>query len=671
MGLFWQIGHDDGMELNINSRQTHDIVRGGPGYRPSFNSYMWADAVAISRIAELANDPITAEKFRSKADDLRRNLQTKLWDEQRQFFFPMSKNDEELDGNIVKALSLTYQTGKFAGSPHGRELIGYVPWQFNLPEQHQGYETAWKFLMDSDYFFAPFGPTTVERHDPLFVLQKSCCWWSGQSWPYATTQTLKAMANLLQNYEQQVVTKTDYNRLLGIYTRSHRKDGKPYLAEALHPDTGSFAGHDTYNHSEHYFHSGYCDLIITGLVGLKPRDDDVIEVDPLAPDDWKYFALDDVVYHGHRLSIIWDQDGTRYQRGPGLQVLVDGKVVAAAEKLQRLTAKLPPSSGQAASESNSTTPVNFAVNNDGTYFPQVTASHTGPDSASLKLIDGNYWYHAHPPNRWTTAGSENDRDWVTIDFGVPRKIHTIKLYFLDDSDLIDSQTIAPPKAYQIESWQGDAWVPLPQQTRRPELPTGRRANTVCFPAMETSKLRLLLDHAQGHDSGLTEIEAWGDAMLPVEPAPAPAGNLAYNSGDQEFPKAIASYTSRFDRIASVNDGRIVYGPTPANRWTSYESPSETDWLEIDFGKIEEVGRVELHIYDDRGGVQAPASYRVQYFDGNTWKEVANPQRSPAKPQGNAMNTFRFEPVKTTRLRVVFNHQGNSRSGLTEIEIWKQ
>ncbi len=23
----------------------------------------------------------------------------------------------------------------------------------------------------------------------------------------------------------------------------HRKDGKPYLAEALHPDTGSFEGH--------------------------------------------------------------------------------------------------------------------------------------------------------------------------------------------------------------------------------------------------------------------------------------------------------------------------------------------------------------------------------------------------------------------------------------------
>src|SRR5262249_24275465 len=47
VGLFWQTGHDDGMEININSRQTKDTVRGAPGYRPTLNSYLWADALAI------------------------------------------------------------------------------------------------------------------------------------------------------------------------------------------------------------------------------------------------------------------------------------------------------------------------------------------------------------------------------------------------------------------------------------------------------------------------------------------------------------------------------------------------------------------------------------------------------------------------------------------------
>ena len=238
----------------------------------------------------------------------------------------MSRDDEEHDGYKVKALTLTYQSGQFAGDPHGRELIGYVPWQFGMPDRGRGYERAWKSLMDRDRFFADFGPTTVERHDPLFVLKKTCCWWSGQSWPYATTQTLKALANVLQDYDQAVVTKADYLKLLHIFAVSHRKDGKPYLAEALHPDTGSFEGHDSYNHSEHYFHSGFCDLVITGLVGLKPRDDDTLEVHPLAPDDWDYFALDDVAYRGRRIAHRVGQDGDAIRAGQrACTYSIDGK----------------------------------------------------------------------------------------------------------------------------------------------------------------------------------------------------------------------------------------------------------------------------------------------------------------------------------------------------------
>ena len=71
----------------------------------------------------------------------------------------------------------------------------------------------------------------------MFLLQPGCCWWSGQSWPFATTQTLKAMANVLHNYPQEHISRIDYADLLHTFAISHRKDGKPYIAEALHPDT--------------------------------------------------------------------------------------------------------------------------------------------------------------------------------------------------------------------------------------------------------------------------------------------------------------------------------------------------------------------------------------------------------------------------------------------------
>ena len=548
VGLFWQTGHDDGMEFNINSRQTKDILRGAPGYRPTINAYMWADALAIARAADLAGDKATGDAYRAKAAGIKETLQKKLWDPKRQFFFPMSRREEEADGFKVKALTLTHQTGRYAGSRYGRELIGYVPWQFSLPDAGKGYEAAWKKLTDGDGFAAPFGPTTVERNDPMFLLKKTCCWWSGQSWPYATSQTLKAMANLLQGYEQDVVTKADYLKSLRTFARTHRKNGKPYLAEACHPETGSFEGHDAYNHSEHYFHSSFNDLVITGLVGLVPRDDDVLEVKPLAPAGWAYFALDGVPYRGHVVSIVWDRDGTRYRRGKGLRLFADGKEVAVSEKLAPLSAKLP--AAPKPSRHAAAAPVNFAVNNDGTYYPRVVASFSNPKTPPSKLVDGNYWYHRDPPNRWTCEGSPNASDSVAVEFGTKRRVNAVKLYFLDDGE-----GVVPPSGFDLEYRDGKGWVPIPGQTRTAGKPAGRRANVIRFPALGVEAVRAVLHHAAGGTSGMTEFEVWGDGTRPVAAAPHPAGDLAYNPGDKPFPKASASHSDRFGGVPAPGDRR--------------------------------------------------------------------------------------------------------------------
>jgi len=561
-GLFWQTGHDDGMEYNINSRQTRDTLRGAPGFRPTLNSYLWADARAIARVADLAGDRDTARAFLARADRLKANLQKALWDPRRRFFFPAARDDEEREGRVVKAGSLTYQTGRFAGDPHGRELIGYVPWQFGLPDP--GYEAAWGPLTSSDGFFAPFGPTVTERHDPLFLVTKSCCYWSGQSWPYATTQTLKAMANLLQRYEQDVVTRADYVKLLGVYARTHRKGGRPYLAEAADPDTGSFEGYDSFNHSEHYFHSGYADLIVTGLAGLRPREDDVLEVDPLAPAGWPYFALDDVPYRGHRVAIVWDRDGTRYGLGKGLHLLADGRKIATSETLTRLTAPLPsPPPARRDRNPSAADPVNVAVNNDGGYYPRLTASHSNPAYPLGKLVDGNVWYHASPPNRWTFEGSPGADDWLRLDLGVKRRLDTVKLYFLDDG-----KAVGPPASFrlEIETERGRVEVPGPAD------PGGRRATVVRFPAVDATKVRVAFTHRPGSRTGLSEIEVWGDGAQTLDPAPVPAGDLAYNPSGRPFPKASASFTSPFDRVERVNDGVLQFAPSPNNRWTAFGSP---------------------------------------------------------------------------------------------------
>jgi hypothetical protein len=450
---------------------------------------------------------------------------------------------------------------------------------------------------------------------------------------------------------------------LTIYAKTHRKNGRPYIAEAAHPDTGSWEGHDSYNHSEHYFHSGYTDLIITGLVGLRPRDDDKIEVNPLVPDEWNYFALDDIPYRGQRVAILWDEDGKRYERGAGLHVLVGGKEVARSRKLERLVATFPAKHDASAKRQAS---VNYAVNNEGRYYPRATASFADPRTHVENVNDGNYWYHVRPPNRWTCEGSPNKVDWCAVDFGIERRIHAVELYILDDGE-----RVVAPERIDLEYWNGKSWQAVPGQSRSPEKPTGHRANVIRFPELTSQKIRAVFTHAANGQSGLTEFEAWGDATKPYVPAPSPAGNLALSETGKGYPKASASFTSRFDKVEMVNDGRIVFRPTPNNRWTSYESPNASDWLEIDFGAKKEVGRVELYVYDDGGGVQAPEKYVVQFWDGSAWKDVPEQKKSPEKPYGGERNTVRFPRIETSKVRVVFTHRGKARSGLTEIEMWRE
>src|SRR5437867_5956214 len=115
------------------------------------------------------------------------------------------------------------------------------------------------------------------------------------------------------------------------------------------------------------------------------------------------------MYRGHRLSILWDKNGQRYGRCKGLHVIADGNEIAAAETLGRIRAKLP-ARGEASAK-RQVGEVNYAVNNEGRYYPQAVASFAGRGATVQNINDGNYWYHRHPPNRWTCEGSPNKRDW--------------------------------------------------------------------------------------------------------------------------------------------------------------------------------------------------------------------------------------------------------------------
>jgi len=328
-GLYQQSDDRDGMEVSI----------GGSGYRATINSYMCGDAMAISKIAEWTGKNDLAIEYRRKAEAIKRAMLSKLWDPKAQFFKVLPAGDNTSLADV-------------------REQHGYTPWYFELPPDTAEYSKAWSQVMAPQGFYAPYGPTTAERRSPSFALsyQGHECQWNGPSWPFATSITLTGMANLLNDYHQDIVSKADYFKLLSNYARSQylkHDDGRvtPWIDEDLNPDTGDWIARTVQKDGGHwsprergkdYNHSTFCDLIITGLIGLRPRMDNELEVNPLVPAGaWEYFCLDAVPYHGQAITILWDKSGRHYEHGKGLSLFADGKQIAHRKDLGKLEATLP------------------------------------------------------------------------------------------------------------------------------------------------------------------------------------------------------------------------------------------------------------------------------------------------------------------------------------------
>lgn len=336
-GMFWQMDDRDGMEVSICGEGSRGI-----GYRPTINAYMYGDAIAIMTLATKLGNHRLANIYSQKAQLIKKNLQNNLWDSADSFFKVQPKLQ---GGNLCTA----------------KELLGYTPWYFNMPDSR--FSVAWKYLMDTTCFYAPYGLTTADQSHPDFRISYEGheCQWNGPSWPFATSETLTAMANLLNGYQQNYIDKKDYYKLLSIYAASQQKvntDGLrvKWIDENLNPYTGDWISRTRLENwdmngwsaqkggverGKDYNHSSFCDLIISGLIGLRPQVGNQLIVAPLVPENtWDYFCLDNIAYHGKILTILYDKNGRKYKKGKGLSVWVNKKKIASAPDLQKLKINL-------------------------------------------------------------------------------------------------------------------------------------------------------------------------------------------------------------------------------------------------------------------------------------------------------------------------------------------
>ena len=304
-GLYRQTCGYDGMEFSIS----------GDGYRPTINSYMYADKLALSEFSKYLGKTKSAEEYLREADLLRKRINELLWNEANEMYGVVS------DDGIMQSV---------------KEQIGYIPWIYGIPKKGSG--RCFRYLLDPECFLGRFGLRTADASHPEYM---RCfdheCLWNGPVWPFATSQTLSAVINYLQTEDDTEITSEDFMQLLSCYAASHRdEDGSPYVDENLHPETGVWLAREIMRESNsqgkdrgaYYNHSTFVDLVITGLCGIRPSSGTSLTVDPLGL-SLDEFSLSDVFYHGRRISVIWDKK-------TGLSVAVDGEEKAFCDPSNRI-----------------------------------------------------------------------------------------------------------------------------------------------------------------------------------------------------------------------------------------------------------------------------------------------------------------------------------------------
>lgn len=309
-GLYWSSDNLDGMEYSIS----------GPGLRPTLNSYAWADAVAISHIAAAAGDDALSREYAEKAAAIKEKMDSLLWDDDFYKAIPQNKDAVSPPASVADV----------------KELIGFIPWFFYLPDK--GKEYIFSMLTDPEEFYAAAGLTTAQQKHPRFLESlPNECHWNGYVWPFATSYTLVAASNVLRKYPKCDFTKADFYHLLRQYALCHRRvreDGKEvaWIDENLHPYTGVWDARETLKNwgwlpekggierGKDYNHSLFCDLVLSGLFGISVENGSFV-CDPLIPEDWDYFRVENLWLKGQRYCIVFDRDGKHYGKGKGLQIL--------------------------------------------------------------------------------------------------------------------------------------------------------------------------------------------------------------------------------------------------------------------------------------------------------------------------------------------------------------
>lgn len=618
-------------------------------------AYQYSGARAAAQAYAATGNTAKANEMNTLATQIQNGLVSQLWNPSRQLFEHRHVSTNEF--------------------VPWKEINNYYPFAVNAIPNTTTYKQALRLFDDpAEYPAFPF--YTANQRD-----KAASGTGSNNFSTINSTVQFRLFSSVLRNYPQQWITTEDYKKLLYWNAWAQYVNGNtqwPDANEFWADWNGSSIQYRSWIHHNILGSSNW--TVIEDVAGLRPRNDAQVELSPINI-GWSHFVINNLRYRNSDLTIVWDNpsDGiVRYSGVPeGYSIYVNGTRRATINQLVPLVYN--PATGAV----TTTATVNFSSAATSMQSPTqvvqsdprvvdifakagvdltdnltnlatgatVSASHTGSGASAAAAIDG------FPTNEpfWGAGGSPNSQDWYEVNFGTARTFNEVRLHFKDSRPA--SSTYRAPSSYQIQYYNGSSWVNVASQAKTPATPAGNY-NKVTFPAVSAQRMRVLATNASGAKTGLTEIKIFNRGG--IQPPPNP--NLALSATPS------ASYTSPWESVAAINDG---IDPPSSNdtvnpRWGTWPEQGQ-QWAELTWSPAVTVSRAQVYIFDDNQGIDMPASWKLQYWNGSAYVDVAGSSGYPIA--ANQYNNVTFTAVSTTRLRVVLQSAANFSVGLLEVKAF--
>jgi putative cell wall-binding protein len=556
----WDSNGDHLLDTNWNAWTGNDAdavsFAEHPGSRMNRaeSAYVYAGAVAAAAAYRAAGDEDSAAALDGEADKVKSAVLENLWDS---------------DDKLVKH---QFVNGPGAGDfAKWKEVNNYYPYSMGLmpaagdSDYTDDYESALNLFADADQYpvFPFFTANQADKAESGVGTNNFSV--------INSTVIFRIYQAALRQYhaeESGAVTPEQFKQLLYWNAFAHYQGG-----DNRYPDQNEFwadgsaadGGSVEYRSWIHHTQLGSTNwTMIEDVAGLRPREDDRIELDPIALPGWGHFTVNNLSYHGQDLTVVWNGDGSYDANGApaGYSLFLGGELAFTVDRLTHVI--YDPATGTAEIQDDSSGEVVTAVTGNLPTATEVDypadsrvielfakagrqvdpAAHGAGDLAEGSAIEASS--QASGDTRAAAAAvngsTVSDGFWapqagdtspsLTVDLGSPKSVDDFRVFFYQTTTSSTVQGFAEPSLYQLEYLDGETWKPVPSQARTPAAPAAN-LNKVQFPSVTAQKFRASFTPQPGQSIGVKEIQLFDTgiaAPASVNAAPVVVASIGATRG---------------------------------------------------------------------------------------------------------------------------------------------